>query len=149
VDCNALVNDVLADLGSAISETQTKIEITGTLPVINAYRTELKQVFQNLIINAIKFRKKDAIPHIKVLSQKKDGFWQFTVSDNGIGIDPKHNEKIFVIFQRLHTREEYEGSGIGLSHCRKIAELHKGKIWVDSAPGKGSAFHFTIHQSLS
>ena len=149
VDCNALVNDVLADLGSAISETQTKIEITGTLPVINAYRTELKQVFQNLIINAIKFRKKGAIPHIKVLSGKKDGFWQFTVSDNGIGIHPKHNEKIFAIFQRLHTREEYEGSGIGLSHCRKIAELHKGKIWVDSEPGNGSAFHFTIHQNLS
>jgi light-regulated signal transduction histidine kinase (bacteriophytochrome) len=104
----------------------------------------MKQIFQNLIINAIKFRKKDTSPKIEIAAEKKDDHWQFVVKDNGIGIDPKQSERIFVIFQRLHSRSEYEGSGIGLSHCKKIAELHKGKIWVESTPGEGSCFYFTI-----
>jgi light-regulated signal transduction histidine kinase (bacteriophytochrome) len=99
---------------------------------------------QNLITNAIKFRKKDVAPRINVQAVQANGHWQFTVADNGIGIDPKHNERIFAIFQRLHTRSEYEGSGIGLSNCKKIAELHGGKIWVESRVGEGSHFHFTI-----
>ena len=114
------------------------------LPVINGYATELKQLFQNLITNAIKFRKKETPPAINISVQKNEGYWEFAFKDNGIGIEEKYNEKIFLIFQRLHTRTEYEGSGIGLSHCKKIVELHKGKIWVESKPGEGSTFYFTL-----
>jgi light-regulated signal transduction histidine kinase (bacteriophytochrome) len=107
----------------------------------------MKQLFQNLIINAIKFRKKGTTPEIEISAEKHNGHWKFLVKDNGIGIDPKQADRIFVIFQRLHTRNEYEGSGIGLSHCKKIAELHKGKIWVESTPGEGSSFYFTIKEN--
>ncbi len=143
IDCNKTLNEVLADLGIAISEANASIEHT-PLPVISGYQTELKQLFQNLITNGMKFRKKGTSPEIKISVKKIEGFWQFAFKDNGIGIDSKYYEKIFIIFQRLHTRSDYEGSGIGLSHCKKIVELHKGKIWVDSAPGEGSTFNFTI-----
>jgi light-regulated signal transduction histidine kinase (bacteriophytochrome) len=114
------------------------------LPVISGYATELKQLFQNLITNAIKFRKKETLPEIYISVHKNENYWQFAFKDNGIGIEEKYNEKIFAIFQRLHTRTEYEGSGIGLSHCKKIVELHKGRIWVNSTPGEGSTFYFTL-----
>jgi light-regulated signal transduction histidine kinase (bacteriophytochrome) len=144
VDCNQVLHNVLADLSTAITEAGADIKYD-QLPVINGYATELKQLFQNLITNAIKFRKKDTSPEINISVKKKNkNYWEFAFKDNGIGIEEKHNEKIFVIFQRLHTRTEYEGSGIGLSHCKKIVELHKGKIWVESTPGEGSAFQFTI-----
>lgn len=143
VDCNVIVQNVLDDLGAAIEESKAEIK-TCRLPVINAYPTELKLLFQNLIFNAIKFRKKDVQPEIKINIYSANGNWEFSVADNGIGIDKKHNEKIFVIFQRLHSRNMYEGSGIGLAHCKKIAELHGGQIWVESEPGKGSTFYFTI-----
>jgi signal transduction histidine kinase len=143
VDCDKILYNVLADLGMAISEAGANIK-HDPLPVINGYGTELKQLFQNLITNAIKFRKKETSPEINISVQRKDGYWEFAFKDNGIGIQEKHNEKIFVIFQRLHTRTEYEGSGIGLSHCKKIVELHKGEIWVESKPGEGSIFYFTI-----
>src|SRR6185295_3260557 len=124
----------------AISEAGAEIEY-GPLPVINCYAAEVKQLFQNLITNAIKFRKKETSPEINISVQKNKGYWEFAFKDNGIGIEEKHNEKIFDIFQRLHTRAEYEGSGIGLSHCKKIVELHHGKIWVESKPGEGSTFY--------
>jgi len=143
VDCNSVVQEVLADLDTAIKEAKTEIEV-GRLPVINGYPTEIKQLFQNLLINAIKFRKSDTPPQIKITASKKNGFWEFICKDNGIGIDEEHKERIFIIFQRLHTRTEYEGSGIGLAHCKKIVELHGGKIWVESAPWIGSTFHFTL-----
>jgi ligand-binding sensor domain-containing protein/signal transduction histidine kinase len=146
VDCNKMLHIVLADLGIAINEAGANIK-SGSLPVINGYATELKQLFQNLIANAIKFRKKDASPEINISAHKIKSYWQFAFKDNGIGIDEKHNERIFAIFQRLHTRTEYEGSGIGLSHCKKIVELHRGKIWVESIVGEGSIFHFTILQN--
>lgn len=145
VDLNNTVKAVLADLNKAICDSGAEIEV-GELPVIDAYPTEMKQIFQNLVINAIKFRKKDIPPKIKISAERKKEKWQFLVKDNGIGIDPKQSERIFVIFQRLHTRNEYDGSGIGLSHCKKIAELHKGKIWVESTPGEGSSFFFTIKE---
>ena len=146
VDCNKMLHNVLADLGIAINEAGADIK-SDSLPVINGYATELKQLFQNLITNAIKFKKEGASPEINISVHKNGSYWQFAFKDNGIGIEEKYNEKIFVIFQRLHSRTEYEGSGIGLSHCKKIVELHKGRIWVESTPGSGSTFSFTIKEN--
>ncbi|MFL5786532.1 MAG: sensor histidine kinase, partial [Flavisolibacter sp.] len=146
IDCNKMLGEVLEDIDTAINETDAKI-IAGPLPVIRGYRTEFKQLFQNLVINAIKFRGEGMAPAIKISAQRKDVYWEFTFTDNGIGIPQEHNERIFIIFQRLHNRTEYPGSGIGLSHCKKIVELHKGRIWVKSTPGKGSTFYFTIHEN--
>jgi PAS domain S-box-containing protein len=143
IDCNELIENVIADLHTAIQESQVEIQ-KENLPVVNGYSTEMKQLFQNLISNAIKFRKKEVAPKVQICSQPINGGWEFCVKDNGIGIAEEHNERIFVIFQRLHSRSEYEGTGIGLSHCKKIVELHGGKIWVNSRPGEGSSFHFTI-----
>jgi signal transduction histidine kinase len=143
VDCNSVLNDVLADLDTAISETNADIT-SCSLPLVDGYQTEIKLLFQNLLVNSIKFRQKDHSPVISIGAVEKAGSWQFSFSDNGIGIPKEHNERIFIIFQRLHTRNEYNGSGIGLSHCKKIVELHKGKIWLESEPGKGTTFFFTI-----
>jgi light-regulated signal transduction histidine kinase (bacteriophytochrome) len=114
------------------------------LPVLNAFPTELKLLFQNLISNSIKFKRKGHPPEISIDAVQEDGQWKFSIADNGIGIEEQYRQRIFIIFQRLHNRSEYEGSGIGLAHCKKIAELHGGKIWVDSVPGEGSTFFFTI-----
>ncbi len=145
VDCIKLVNDVTADLGSAISEANAEINFAG-LPEINGYPTEIKQLFQNLIINAVKFRKPGVVPVVDISAEEMSDCWQFAVKDNGIGIDRKNSERVFVIFQRLHTRTEYEGSGIGLAHCKKIVELHGGKIWIESELGEGTTFNFTIQK---
>jgi signal transduction histidine kinase len=146
VDCNIILNEVLADLDATISETGTEIS-AASLPFISGYETEIKQLFQNLIFNSIKFRKKNVPPLITICAVKNsDDIWQFVFSDNGIGIAKEHHERIFIIFQRLHTRNQYAGSGIGLSHCKKIVELHKGKIWLESELGKGTTFYFTIPQ---
>lgn len=142
-DCNQLINDVLADLDTAIKECNAHIQVQ-QLPILNAYPTELRQLFQNLISNALKYRDKGVEPEIKITVEELPMHWQFAVQDNGIGINESDKEKIFVIFKRLHNRNDYEGSGIGLSHCKKIAELHGGKIWVESTPAKGSTFYFTI-----
>jgi light-regulated signal transduction histidine kinase (bacteriophytochrome) len=115
------------------------------MPLMDAYETEIRQLFQNLILNAIKFRKKDIQPKIQIRSKKMIGKWKFSVSDNGIGIAPVHFEKIFDIFQRIHTNEkEYEGKGIGLANCKKIVQMHQGDIWVESKLGEGTTFYFTI-----
>lgn len=143
VDCGLLLKEVLTDLNVAIQETNAVIT-AGPLPVINAYRTQLKQLFQNLVFNAIKFRQKNLAPVINISAEPKDDYWQFSITDNGIGIDSKNQEKVFGMFQRLHSRKDYEGSGIGLAFCKKIVELHQGTIWVESAVGEGSTFHFTI-----
>lgn len=143
-DCNEIVENVLKDLSNLISETNAKIKIEGLLPVTNIYETEFRQLFQNLINNAIKFRKPDISAEITVGCTKKSGYYEFYVTDNGIGIKEKHTNKIFQIFQRLNKNSEYEGHGIGLANCRKIAEMHGGKIWVESVPGEGSTFKFTI-----
>lgn len=143
VDCNDVVNQVVADLNSLISSSHAKITVDH-LPVLMAYPLEMKQLFQNLLTNAIKFRKSGVEPEIRISAQKLRGVWTFKISDNGIGIRPVDSEKIFGLFQRLHNRNEYPGSGIGLAYCKKIVELHHGSIWVESTPGAGSSFYFTI-----
>ena len=148
VNCNDIVGSVKQDITAALSETGAAIR-SDTLPVIYGHGTEIQILFQNLILNAIKFRKKDTIPQVLISVTKANHYWQFAVKDNGIGIEKQYCERIFDIFQRLHNRSEYEGSGIGLSHCKKIVELHYGKIWVESLPGEGSTFYFTIPDSRS
>jgi PAS domain S-box-containing protein len=147
VDCNVIVQEVLADLHKVIVENGVTIQ-AGALPMLsNAYPTELKSLFQNLVSNSIKFRKPGITPVLHIDAKQTNGYWQFSVKDNGIGIEDQYLDRIFVIFQRLHNRSTYDGSGIGLAHCKKIAELHGGKIWVQSEPGVGSTFYFTIAES--
>jgi hypothetical protein len=143
VDCNVILDEVLADLDKVIKENKAEIK-AGPLPVVNGFSTELKLLFQNLISNSIKFRKPVIAPVIEIASHQENGHWLFTFSDNGIGIDKQYQQRIFIIFQRLHNRSVYEGSGIGLAHCKKIVELHGGKIWVESKAGEGSTFYFTL-----
>jgi PAS domain S-box-containing protein len=143
IDCNIIVDAVLSDMADSFKESHAIVHVD-KLPMINGYSTELRLLFQNLINNAIKFRKKETPPEIKisVVSHQKE--WIFSIEDNGIGIDEKDKEKIFIMFKRLHCRDEYEGTGIGLAHCKKIVKLHGGNIWVESTPGAGSTFMFTI-----
>ena len=143
VDCNELIKGIVNDLGKNIQETNTSIKVD-KLPLINGYKTPLRMVFQNLINNAIKFRNKDTKPQITITASQNEYEWLFSVKDNGIGISDEHQEKIFEIFQRLHNKNKYKGSGIGLAHCRKIVDLHGGKIWVESKLNEGSTFNFTI-----
>jgi PAS domain S-box-containing protein len=143
VDCSTMLKEVLADLDKVIKENCAQVK-AGQLPMVTGFGTEIKLLFQNLISNSIKFRKPGVAPEIWIDSRRENGHWEFAFRDNGIGIEKRFLERIFIIFQRLHTRSEYEGSGIGLAHCKKIAELHGGKIWVTSMPGEGSTFYFTI-----
>lgn len=142
IDCNEVIEMVKQDFAAKIAETNTSLQVE-ELPIINGYKTEIRLLFQNLVSNAIKFRKLDVAPTIKVSVTQKNG-WTFAVQDNGIGIEEQHKDKVFNIFKRLHSESEYEGSGIGLAHCKKIVDLHKGKIWVESDYGVGSTFYFTI-----
>ena len=143
VDCNQAIKEVISDLRDSIEGSCVKIS-TMNLPTIRGYQNELRLLFQNLISNAIKFQKKDHCPEIKISVEEKKNAWIFSVADNGIGIEIKNLEKIFVIFKRMHSQNEYAGTGIGLAHCKKIVELHSGKIWVESELGKGSTFFFTL-----
>jgi len=143
LDCNQVVHQVLSDLTMAVQESHAIINID-MLPTVSGYATEMKQLFQNLISNSLKFRKPGGPPVINISVMPKQEHWLFQITDNGIGIDEKYWERIFIIFQRLHTKTEYAGTGIGLAHCKKIAELHNGKIWVHSVPGEGSTFYFTL-----
>jgi len=142
VNCNAALAEVLQSLGPAMKESGAVVT-HGALPVVWADRSQVTQVFQNLIGNAIKFRGKEA-PAISVQAEEVGRQWLFSVSDNGIGIAPEYAENIFVVFQRLHTRTEYAGNGIGLAICKKIIERHGGRIWVEAQAGRGSIFKFTM-----
>jgi signal transduction histidine kinase len=141
VDCNLVVRSAIANLQAKIHESGAQV-IYESLPTIVAESSELVQLCQNLIGNAIKFRSPQS-PEIRITAQKKKTEWLFAVADNGIGIASENADEIFVIFKRLHTSAEYPGSGIGLSICKKIVEQNGGRIWVESAPGKGSTFRFT------
>jgi PAS domain S-box-containing protein len=143
---NCLKN-ALGNLQLAIQESNTQITYD-PLPTLKADSTQMTQVLQNLIGNAIKFRGERPL-HIHIGAKKLEQAWQFNVSDNGIGIEPQYFERIFLIFQRLHTRREYPGTGIGLSLCKKIIERHGGQIWVESQPEQGSTFYFTIPERAS
>lgn len=149
VDCDVLVDDIKSDLSNIISRNNAKVT-AHNLPTVAASEVELRTLFQNLINNAIKFKKPHIDPIVKVScttvvpEHQNKPFWQFEIADNGIGIAEKHQDKIFSIFQRLHTREEYEGTGIGLAYCKKIVEALGGQIWLDSTVGEGTTFYFTV-----
>jgi len=143
VDCNKLVGEVLDDLTDSIIESDAIIT-TEDLPAIKGYATELRLLFRHLIINAIKFRKKDIPPEIKISVELLDQKWKFAVQDNGMGIKERDRENVFMIFKRMVKRDDYEGIGIGLAQCKKIVELHGGEIWVESIENSCSTFMFTI-----
>ena len=153
VNCTPLLDILTADMQSTIKSTNAKISYNG-LPTIKGNEVELRLLFQNLISNGIKFRNPDTIPEIEIQCKevcdtddaikKEQKFWVFSVTDNGIGIAKEYQDRVFAIFQRLHSRLEYEGSGIGLAHCKKIVEAHSGKIWFTSEQGVGTTFCFSI-----
>lgn len=146
-DCNEAIEIACQNLENAIRETGAQVE-HDRLPVIVADGRLLVQLFQNLISNSIKFRGTEA-PHIQISAEKQKREWIFAVTDNGIGIAPEHAQSIFGIFKRLHTHDEYPGSGIGLSICKKIVEHHGGRIWVESAPGRGATFKVVLASLLA
>jgi signal transduction histidine kinase len=143
-----LLGNVLADMSLLIAETKAEITCSN-LPVLTGFPIELRQLFQNLISNAIKYSKKDLTPIIHISAEEKEGEWEFTVSDNGIGIDMNCANNLFQVFKRLHNRGEYEGTGIGLAISKKIVELHGGNIWVESLVNEGSAFKFILKKFLA
>jgi light-regulated signal transduction histidine kinase (bacteriophytochrome) len=142
VACEKIVKHVLTNLQVAIAQSEAIIT-QDALPEVNADPSQLTQLFQNLISNAIKFKGKDP-PKIHIGAKGINGKWLFSVRDNGMGIETQYMDKIFIIFQRLHSRTEYPGTGIGLAVCKKIVERHGGTLWVESQPNQGSTFYFTL-----
>ena len=142
VNSQEVINNAIKNLNTMI-ETSKAIITTGSMPMVRANSTQLSLLFQNLLSNAIKFQSQTpAVIQISAEQQKTE--WLFSVTDNGIGIQPEFYDKIFLMFHRLHNKEEYPGTGMGLTLCKRIVELHKGRIWVESTPGQGSAFYFTL-----
>lgn len=141
-DCGEALRDALRDMETLIAETGAQI-VVDPLPIIEGDMPQLTSLFQNLIHNAIKYRGAHP-PRVHIRVERQPESWLFSVQDNGIGIEPEYFERIFVIFQRLHTRREYPGTGIGLAVAKRIVERHGGRIWVESEFGAGSVFHFTI-----
>jgi light-regulated signal transduction histidine kinase (bacteriophytochrome) len=142
VDCTACFELALANLKAAIEESGAVVT-HDPLPTVMVDKMQIGQLFQNLIGNAVKYHGVEPT-RVHVSAEQKGNDWVFSVRDNGIGIDPQYAERIFVIFQRLHTREEYSGTGIGLAICKKIVERHRGRIWVESQVGAGATFYFTL-----
>ena len=146
-DLNFLIRQVSANLAAQVEEAGATLTV-GELPDLRVDASQIVQVFQNLVSNALKFRR-PTVPLVVSISANREGdFWQFTVSDNGIGIDPQYSGRIFEVFQRLHTRDQYPGNGIGLAICKKVVERHHGRIWFESILGEGASFHFTLPVNL-
>ncbi len=145
VDSNQIANEILTEFETVIAQKDAKI-VCDTLPELVTSPTLMRILFQNLIGNALKFQNGNGSPEIRMRAEAREGLWQFSIRDNGIGINPDFREKVFTIFQRLHPREEYPGTGIGFSTCKKFIELVGGSIWFESAPGKGTEFFFTLPQ---
>jgi PAS domain S-box-containing protein len=142
IDAEEVLQNVLANLNQVIEETHAVV-VHGPLPTVRADKTQLSQLFQNLVENAIKFRREDP-PRIHISAQEAEATWHFAFQDNGIGIDERQHHRLFQVFQRLHDPDKYPGTGIGLAICKKIVERQGGKIWVESRPGEGATFHFTL-----
>lgn len=143
IDCNEIVRSIKVDLAQIISENKATIEST-KLPTIYGYETEIRLLFQNLISNSIKFKNKNRPLLVSIDSTENDTHWSFSVTDNGIGIAPEYQVKVFQIFQKLSHKGEYDGTGVGLAHSKKIIDHHDGRIWVESDGIEGCTFHFTI-----
>jgi hypothetical protein len=146
VDVNHIIRRSLDSLSVYIHEKGANIKVED-MPHIKADGSQIITIFQNLLNNAIKFCEKEA-PIIRIGFQNREDEWEFTVADNGIGIEQEYHDRIFIIFQRLHSKDKFAGTGIGLALCKKIVERHNGKIWFDSEPGKRTTFHFTINKHL-
>ncbi|WP_020533063.1 sensor histidine kinase [Flexithrix dorotheae] len=150
VDCNSILSEIRDELSTQISYTKARIK-ANELPQLMGQYDALKQLFLHLITNALKFRNPDLPPQIELSTRQNQDFWEFQIRDNGIGISEKHLNRIFLIYQQLNTRKQFagEGIGVGLAYCKKIVELHGGKIWAESHTGKGSTFYFTISKELA
>lgn len=146
VDLNAVIQEIKYNFSTLINSTKTTLKVD-QLPVIDASLIEMQQLFTNLITNAIKYTK-DKTPIIEIKSVEEETQWIFSIRDNGIGIDTRYFDRIFVLFQRLHNKSEYSGTGIGLAICKKIVEGHGGKIWVESKKDEGSTFYFTVLKNI-
>ena len=146
LDLNELVKDICRLFQKQIEEKDAIVNVA-ILPVLGGYKTPLRQVFQNLISNALKYSKRDWPVKIHIDAKELLNHWQFSLSDNGIGIRKEYFDKIFIIFQRLHNKDEFSGTGIGLAVTKKVIENHGGKIWVESTEGEGSTFYFTIKKT--
>lgn len=144
VDTNKVFAQAVENLSAAIRESGAVVAEEAPLPTVAGDEMQLVQLFQNLIANAVKYRKPDLPPLVQVAARREGAEWVFSVHDNGIGIDPRYFERVFLLFQRLHTRQEYPGTGIGLSLCKRIVERHHGRLWVESTPGEGATFFFTL-----
>ena len=143
VDTSRLVDQIVSDLTTSVEDSGAKVT-RDQLPTLHGDPTQLRQVFQNLIANGLKFHRPGVPPEVHVAATHDGTMWTFRVSDNGIGIEPQYMERIFALFQRLHTRADYPGTGIGLAICKKIVERHGGRIWVESEPEHGTTFWFTL-----
>jgi light-regulated signal transduction histidine kinase (bacteriophytochrome) len=146
VDSDKIFSSAVSNLSASIHECNAAVT-KEDLPMVLGDETQLLQLFQNLIGNAVKYRKPRTPPHVHVSSTREGSHYIFSVRDNGIGIEPKNYDRIFQIFQRLHSHDQYAGAGIGLAVCKRIVERHHGSIWIESVPGAGSTFFFTVPAS--
>lgn len=147
VNIAQMLNDLKTDLNDLTQREDATVTYIGQDITISAYKTDLIKLFQNLIVNGIKYRKEEERPFIVINGKELENEYEFSVTDNGIGIEQQYFDQIFEVFRRLHTNDQYSGTGIGLAHCKKIVELHHGNIWLESTPDKGSKFYFTISKS--